>query len=302
MDNHELSGVSVIVPTYNREQYIKECLDSILAQEYNGPLEIVVCDDGSTDKTLEIAESYGPPVVVLRKPEDCKDQGPASTRNRGIAASSQPLIGFLDSDDIFLPGHLKRLAEVLSTEPNLGLVFDEAQGMGREGNRRWLWKYHFNKGEHLHETMLVDSFVPTNAFVIRRSILDNVGGAFDPELRMGEDVDLWIRILEKYPYRFVLGLGSAAREHSQRTTKDVRTSYNNHFANLEKAIKRYPYKGSTIRKRKAVIYFKIGCVDIKEGKYAVGCVRLMYAAALDPTRTVKTLGNILKNVVLRRDK
>ena len=121
-----LPGVSVIIPCYNREIFIREAIESVLAQDYGGPLEVVVADDGSTDASLEIASSYGVPVLVVPKPEGCKDQGPAPTRNRGIAASSHPLIAFLDSDDLFLPGHLERLVEALVRDPEVMMVFDEA--------------------------------------------------------------------------------------------------------------------------------------------------------------------------------
>ena len=127
--NISMQGVSVVIPCYNREAYLKEAIESVLAQEYGGPIEIVVADDGSTDRSVEIATSFGPPVIVVKKPSDCKSQGAGETRNRAIAASSHPFIAFLDSDDLFLPGHLLRLAQVLENDPNVGLVFDEAKMM-----------------------------------------------------------------------------------------------------------------------------------------------------------------------------
>ena len=64
-------GISVIIPTYNRDQFIGEAIESALNQKYNGKLEIIISDDGSTDKTLEIAGSYGKSVAILRKEKTC---------------------------------------------------------------------------------------------------------------------------------------------------------------------------------------------------------------------------------------
>ena len=285
------TGVSVIVPTYNREQYIKECLDSILAQEYNGPLEIVVCDDGSTDKTLEIAESYGPPVVVLRKPEDCKDQGPGPTRNRGLLASTKPLIAFLDSDDIYSPGHLERLATMLDKNKDLGLVFDDLYGMSSEGTHTWKRPYPIENIESPY-ALLIDGFLTPNPIMFRREVLASVGEAFDESLLMAEDIDLILRIMEKYPVQYIPGKGALLREHDGRMTKSskaLRKSY--YYANLvlEKAIKRYPYPKKLIQKRRAVIHYRLGTADLQEKKYFAMIYHFLMALFYDPRRALRVL-------------
>ena len=280
MDNQKLSGVSVIVPTYNREQYLKECLDSILAQEYNGSLEIVVCDDGSTDKTLEIAESYGPPVVVLRKPEGCTDQGAGPTRNRGIAASTMPLIAFLDSDDWFLPGHLNRLAETLF-QSDLGFVYDETVYLEPNGGR-WTLK------NGVVDTKLCESFfsyyytVPSSV-MIPRQILDSVNG-FDETLLLAEDTDLFLRILEKFQGRFVAGEGCVLREHDSRSVRNLRKVATCAEKCFQKAIQRFPYPSGLVRKRRAAIHFYYARADFQEKKYLSGFIRLLQVYWYDPTR------------------
>src|SRR5690242_8516469 len=105
-------GITVIIPTYNSEKFLKEAITSVLQQEYNEQIEIIISDDGSCDNSLSIASSFGKKVKILRKPQDCSSQGAAGARNRGIAAASQPFICFLDSDDFYLKGHLKSLSNL----------------------------------------------------------------------------------------------------------------------------------------------------------------------------------------------
>ena len=65
------NGISIIIPTYNRQKFVKEAIQSVLDQNYEGKLEIIISDDGSTDETLAIVESFGNKIKLLRKPESC---------------------------------------------------------------------------------------------------------------------------------------------------------------------------------------------------------------------------------------
>ena len=85
-----MKGISIIIPVYNRETFLEEAIRSVLEQKYDGSLEIIVSDDGSTDRSLEIAHSFGSQVCVVLKDDKCKSQGVSGARNRGIAAATQP--------------------------------------------------------------------------------------------------------------------------------------------------------------------------------------------------------------------
>ena len=95
--------VSVILPTYNRKWILKEAIDSVLAQDYED-FELIVVDDGSTDNTCEILDTYGQDIIVLRQ----ANKGVSAARNRGIAEAGGQLVAFLDSDDLWLPRKLSR--------------------------------------------------------------------------------------------------------------------------------------------------------------------------------------------------
>jgi len=104
--------ISVIIPTYNRGWIIKEAIDSVLAQEYIN-YELIVVDDGSTDDTHDILNSYQKNFLVLRQ----NNKGVSAARNRGFAAASGRFIAFLDSDDIWLPQKLSQQVDFFQSFP-----------------------------------------------------------------------------------------------------------------------------------------------------------------------------------------
>jgi glycosyltransferase involved in cell wall biosynthesis len=111
-------AVSVIIPVFNRERYLREALESARAQTRPAE-EIIVVDDGSTDDSAEVARSFGGNVRCLTQ----ANQGCGPARNSGIAAARGELIAFLDSDDLWLPTKLERQIAELVTRPEVDLVF-----------------------------------------------------------------------------------------------------------------------------------------------------------------------------------
>ena len=100
--------VSVIIPVYNRAQYIKDCLDSVINQTYKA-YEIIVVDDGSTDNLREILVPYMDKIQYIYK----QNGGPSSARNAGTKVSNGEYIAFLDADDMWLPEKLELQIELL---------------------------------------------------------------------------------------------------------------------------------------------------------------------------------------------
>ncbi len=110
---------SVLIDTYNHERFIEQSLVSVLEQDFPASeREIVVVDDGSTDSTPEIVKKFDPCVRLLRK----RNGGQASAFNAGIPECKGEIIAFLDGDDWWAPGKLRRVSEVLAAEPRVGLV------------------------------------------------------------------------------------------------------------------------------------------------------------------------------------
>jgi len=238
-----MRGISIIIPTYNRENFIAEAIGSVLIQDYDGDIEIVISDDGSTDKTLEIAESFGERVVVLRKPVNCFTQGAASTRNRGIRASTKPNICFLDSDDYFLPGHLKKISSSLEGDKRFGFAFCRILEVKDNGDSRFFraWtKDHLTRKNILYPVISANNIVCTNVFLFHRYVFDNVG-LFNENYINGEDGDMWMRISEQYEGVFVDNFGAVRRKHEfyQLTGISKRIIFRRYSGVFGDAIKRY---------------------------------------------------------------
>lgn len=268
-------GISVIIPCYNRQDLLREAIESVLTQGYDGPIEIIVADDGSTDKSIEVAESFGPPVIVIRKPVGCTEQGPGLARNRAIAASTHPFIAFLDSDDIFLPGHLQRLASVLESEPEVGLAFDEAKTIHNGRMIAFPYPACLKESPDAH-TMLLEPLPPTDSIMVRRQFLDDFGAPFDPDLLFCEDNDLRIRLAERHPVRFVNGFGSAIREHENRSINKNRGEklFYYDMLMLKKATDRYNYAPHIVRARKAKLYYFLAVSKYRDSLF-FDCIRYL---------------------------
>lgn len=111
-------SISLVMPVYNAEAFLGESLDSVFLQERR-PEEVIAVDDGSTDASAGIAESFGPSVRVLRLPH----AGADAARNEGVRGAAGDFVAFLDADDVMLPGRLKLQAQALERDPGLDLVF-----------------------------------------------------------------------------------------------------------------------------------------------------------------------------------
>ncbi|MDE3185557.1 MAG: glycosyltransferase [Bacteroidota bacterium] len=239
-----IPGISVVIPTYNREKFIGEAIRSVLEQDYDGKIEIIISDDGSIDKTLEIAASFGNSVVILKKPKNCLNQGVAGTRNRGIKACTQEYISFLDSDDFYLPGNLKKLANKLISNNSLGFVFcrmlEVKDQNGENIFKPWTHKSIY-KNDIRNPVVSRIKIVHTNSFLFRKTVFDEVG-YFNESYPNGEDGDLWMRISEIYEGTFSDHYGAVYRSHheSGQLTKNSNTEIKKCFIKIyNDAISRY---------------------------------------------------------------
>ncbi|NTV17775.1 MAG: glycosyltransferase family 2 protein, partial [Chlorobiaceae bacterium] len=198
---------------YNRETFLEEAIRSVLEQKYDGSLEIIVSDDGSTDRSLEIAHSFGSQVCVVLKDDKCKSQGVSGARNRGIVAATQPYLAFLDSDDFYLPNHLNRMAEVLESSQELGFVFSRMLQMKEQAGRRLFapWTRARVTARDIRYPVITGAYVVhTNTFLFRRSVIVTAG-IFNELYSNGEDGDLWMRISEKFKGAFADHYGAVYR-------------------------------------------------------------------------------------------
>jgi glycosyltransferase involved in cell wall biosynthesis len=188
--------VSIIIPTYNRGWIIKEAIDSVLAQDYT-EFELIVVDDGSTDHTSGVLDSYGKDIKVLSQ----KNKGVSAARNRGIAEASGKFIAFLDSDDLWLSQKLSVQIEFFNQRPD-ALICQTEEVWIRNGLRVNPKKRHKKPSGMIFKPSLELCLVSPSAVMIQRSLFDRVG-EFDETLPACEDYDLWLRISCRFPVHLI---------------------------------------------------------------------------------------------------
>ncbi len=171
-------------------------MDSVLAQTFQ-PIEVIVIDDGSTDRTQEALASYDDRITAL-----CQDNGGVShARNVGIRAASGECIAFLDSDDAWLPHKLERQIAAMTAQPQFPLCHTEEIWI-RNGIRVNPMKKHQKRGGYIFPYCLPLCVVSPSSAVLRREVFGEVG-LFDESLPACEDYDLWLRIAYRHEVLFL---------------------------------------------------------------------------------------------------
>lgn len=281
-----LPGVSVIIPLFNGASFVAAAIESVLSQDYPGVVEVLICDDGSTDGGADIASAYGPPVYVLQRP-DGSNRGPSAARNRCASTASQSLLAFLDSDDAFLPGHLLRLGSALAQDPALDLVAESGE-MTMTNGQPIGEKPHRHAGGVVHPAeILLDQWFPPCAVMIRRDAFESVGG-FDESLRYAEDQDLWLRIVENRKGVFLKTIGYRYRLHPGQASGHA-AMWDSARIVLDHAVARYRYPNLVIRKRLAVLAYRRAEVARIMGNRRAWAGGLIRAALCDPLRAATVL-------------
>ncbi|MDD3518283.1 MAG: glycosyltransferase family A protein [Chromatiales bacterium] len=215
--------VSVIIPAHNRATYLARTFDSVLAQR-GVSLEVLVVDDGSTDDTPEAVAPYlnrlECPVRLLQQ----ERRGPAGARNLGLRHAIGEYVAFIDSDDLWLPGHLQRAAAVLDDEPEVGLVCSAIRQIDEHDRPLPDARRHL-KGESgwVFDKLLLRCFVNSPTVVLRRAVLDRTG-LFDPDIWPLEDWDLWLRVARHAQLRFLPEPSALYRIHVGQATHAGRQS------------------------------------------------------------------------------
>jgi glycosyltransferase involved in cell wall biosynthesis len=255
--------VTVIIPCYNREKYLRQAIDSVLGQTWPN-VELVVVDDGSTDGSAEVLKSYGDRIRVLTHPGRA-NRGQSASINLGLASSESEYVAILDSDDWWAEDKLRLQVEYLEANPDFGLVYGNGYQVTESGERKWRIYDRGHTDESDPARVLADCYflVPNNSLV-RRRVFDEVGG-FDESLRAAQDHDMAIRIAEATKIAYIPEDLFFYRRHDDSISKKgTKTRWTNGFHILEKAAQRYPYTPRALRRRRAVLHFRMGQVLANE--------------------------------------
>lgn len=244
---------SIIIPTFNSEKYITETLDSINNQSLKD-FEILICDDGSTDKTLDIIKAH--PIFSSTKILfSNRSGGPAQPRNIALTEATGQWICLIDSDDIWLPNKLATVHEYTQDSDilfhQMGIIDGENRPLGKLRGYRY-------ENPSAEDLLIIGNYIATSSVCLRREKIQNKL-FFDTSasLRGVEDFDFWIRLAaNQFRFKFINQKLGLYREHnagiskSPQQLRNIKKVYLNHLASCASK--------STRRKAIGTLFYILG--------------------------------------------
>ena len=198
-------NISVIIPTYNRANLIRNTIQGVIDQTYTD-WELLIVDDGSTDNTRDIVNQFMSKDSRIKYFYEEASGGPSAPRNLGINNALGKYVAFLDSDDLWFPTKLKKQLDIFekSNNPKLGIVACYLYVKDYKTGEIISKHDKYYRGDVIKELMNFDFNVFTSSCIMTKlSILKEVG-PFDTDLNLSEDFDLWLRISDSgYEFDYV---------------------------------------------------------------------------------------------------
>jgi len=185
--------ISVLMPVYNAEKFLKEAIDSILNQTFKD-FEFLIINDASTDNSKKIILSYKDPRI--RYFENDKNLGVAKTLNKGLRLAKGKYIARMDADDISLSERFKKQVEFMEKSPLIAVCGAWLRLIGNENQNNEIWKSP-SDFESIKSLALFYSSIYHPTVLIRKETLKKYNLFYDPSFAHAEDYELWVRIMEK---------------------------------------------------------------------------------------------------------
>ncbi len=214
----------MVIPAYNAEAHIEECIESVAAQQVDFATELIVVDDGSTDNTWALLSKHAGSIRLRQG-----NRGPAAARNAGVRQARGDFVAFLDADDSWPAGKLQLQVDLMRQHPDAAMCFGDCRQFDDGG---WWPQTLFEEGGYGDSTggrgpylpdaysrLLDGSFLTTGSVVVRRAVLEAVGG-FAEDLRLVEDLDLWLRIARLHPILWCKAVCLLRRRHAHNISRE----------------------------------------------------------------------------------
>ncbi len=286
-----MPSISIVTPSYNQAEYLEECIDSILSQNYPN-LEYIIMDGGSSDSSVEIIKKYE---KYLTYWQSRPDGGHYRAIDEGFRRSSGEIMGWLNSDDKFHPGGLRVLAEVFTSVPHVEFLSGSMVGFDGYGKVVRLNR----QGLTWSRSMLLDRnnfrsdlFVMQEATYWRRSLWERAGGYLDTRYALAADFELWVRFTRFAQLHSVNALTAGFRKHgnAQRShalhneyirecehivdAEEVRASFDSSLADVCPPLIKYPLFRNGPPFTEKIAYPKISIVtpSFNQAAYLEECI------------------------------
>jgi glycosyltransferase involved in cell wall biosynthesis len=281
--------VSIIIPTYNREQLLGRAIQSALAQTYQD-FELIIIDDGSTDNTDRLVKSFNS--EKIRYIRHKKNKGPAAARNTGIRSAKGNYIAFQDSDDEWMPEKLEKQMRAFATAPpEVGVVYTSYYLATNKGKRVRPFLGLAPKDGDVFCSLLKGRFVLPSTIIIKKECFERVG-VFDERLLPIEDYELFLRFSKYYHFKcineplvlYYLQPDSVSKNKSARI-KPYKLILEMYFEDIK--------QDKTIL---ANCYFRLGNILCSAGELSQGRSYLIKSIATYPL-DIKTIGAFLASLL-----
>lgn len=278
--------VSVVVAAYNRARLLPETVESILQQRFRD-FELIVVDDGSTDNTREVLESYRNRIRLYKQ----ENRGPSAARNLGIRHARGQWIAIQDSDDLCAPDHLEVLCDFVQKNPHYAMVFANGAYLGGPEHKRQTIipeeksRRLARKGVEL--TDLFDkSIVRLQAALISKESYLALGG-LDETLRICMDLDLAFRFYMCYPMAYLESVVFYYRKHEGNIGRNQELRLLENIRVVEKLVSLFPQAKETLGRRRiarrmAYRYYRLAKTRWKVGNKEGGGEAIRQAVDLRP--------------------
>ncbi len=225
--------ISIIVPSYNNEKYISECIESALVQTFTD-FELIIVEGGSKDNSLKIIQKYAEMDSRIRIIVHPDNLGVSKARNDGILASKGEFIAILDSDDVMLKTRIEELYSEISKDPNYGLAHSDVYVTDENGAiiGKIIGREKYSKGNICGE-VLKRRGCHIGYPMFRKKCLIQVG-LYDENLRGGEDYDLYTRMTQYFPIAYVQKPLILYRRHGSNASSKLQLMVSHYKRYLDK--------------------------------------------------------------------
>jgi glycosyltransferase involved in cell wall biosynthesis len=230
-----MSVVSVIVAAYNAETTILETIQSIQKQTFSN-FELIVINDGSTDRTLELLSTIEEPRLRVFS---YKNGGLPVARNRGIVRAAGEYITFIDADDLWTPDKLELQLAALQQCPEAGVAYSWTAFINEKGKLLYARKPLFIEG-NIYSKLLVENFISSGSNILVRKQFIEAVGKFDPSLKSVEDWDYYLRLAAQCPFVLVPKYQILYRQSSRSMTSKVDVMEKANLTVIERAFQTAP--------------------------------------------------------------
>jgi alpha-1,3-rhamnosyltransferase len=261
MEEKSLPLVSVVVPCYNHEKYVKETIESIINQTYKN-IELIVIDDGSKDNSIQVIQELADKYVFtfIHRP----NKGLSATLNDGIRLSKGKYFCACASDDIYILNKIEKQVEFMEANPDYGMCYGKIIEFDKTGYKKEREIKNAKSG-WIFDDLILQNFIPAVTQMTKKRILIDVG-LFDEELYI-EDWDMWLIISEKFQIGFLDEYLAYYRNHNTNISSNALKMYeakqiiiykwrikNNYSLALKIINMKYFRDISRLHKRKSIVF------------------------------------------------